>query len=261
MIPARVRRSFGVDSSGAALIGVIVAAWEISARIVDTPNFPGFSAVLVAWASEWRLYGSELATTLWRAAAGFGLALALMLPLGIFIGRVRSIGEFIEPAIDLLRPIPPLAIVPIAMLFAGIGSAAKVLVVFYSASFPILLNAIDATRSTHPALVRMGRSIGLSPMQLMLRIDLPAALPQIAAGIRVSIAVALLVSVSAEMLLSTDGIGNLVSRSQEEFRIAQGLGAVLLIAIVSLIVNVVVQRAERHVLGWHYQRAAIARQG
>lgn len=246
---------------GLLTVIAVLLAWELGARAVGSPNFPGFAAVVAAWTTDWRVFGLELLTTLWRAAAGFLAALATMLPLGIFIGRVPRIGGFLEPAIDLLRPIPPLAIVPIAMLFAGTGSAAKVLVVFYSASFPILINAIEATRATHPVLVLVGRSIGLSPAQIMWRIDLPAALPQISAGVRMAIAAALLVSVSAEMLLSSDGIGNLVSRSQEQFQIAQGLGAVLLIAIASLAINVAVRRLERRLLAWHEGRARMARQG
>ena len=185
------------------------------------------------------------------------LALALTLPLGIFIGRTPRIGRFIEPAIDLLRPLPPLAIVPVAMLFAGTGSAAKISVIFYSAAFPILINAIDATRSTHPLLLNVGRSIGLSRTEIMRLIDLPAALPQIMSGMRLGVMVALLVSVSSEMLLSTDGIGNYLMRAQEQFQIAGGLAGLLVIALVSLVINTVVFRIEHRVLAWHHARHAV----
>jgi ABC-type nitrate/sulfonate/bicarbonate transport system permease component len=155
-----------------------------------------------------------------------------------------------------LRPLPPLAVVPVAMLFAGTGSAAKILVVFYSASFPILLSTIAATRSTHPVLVQTARSLGLSRWEIMREVDLPAALPQIAAGIRIAVALAILISVSSEMLLSTDGIGNFIMRAQEQFLIAQGLAALLVIAAVALAVNTALYQVERRLLAWHHGRLA-----
>lgn len=140
------------------------------------------------------------------------------------------------------------------MLFAGTGSVAKISVIFYGASFPILLNAIDATRATHPLLVNVARSIGLSRIDIMRRIDLPAAAPQIMSGVRLSVAIALLISVSSEMLLSSEGIGNYLMRAQEQFNIAGGLAAILLIAVVSLTINLVLQRIDRRLLAWDRAR-------
>jgi ABC-type nitrate/sulfonate/bicarbonate transport system permease component len=246
-----------INWPGLVFLASLLTAWELSARVVASPNYPGFVAVAQALIGNLSVFGSQFAITLARAAAGFALALATMLPLGIFIGRTRRVGAYIEPLIDMLRPLPPLAIVPVAMLFAGTGSAAKILVVFYSAAFPILINAIDATRSTHPLLINVGRSLGLSRTEIMRTIDLPAALPQIMAGIRISVALALLISVSSEMLLSTDGIGNYIMRAQEQFQIAGGLAAIMLIAVVSLVINGLVLRVEQHLLAWHHQRAAL----
>lgn len=232
----------------------LLFAWELLAKAVDSPSFPGFLAVLHALAQNGPDMAWQMSITLGRGVAGFALALAVMLPLGIFVGRTPRIGRYIEPAIDLLRPLPPLAVVPVAMLFAGTGSAAKISVIFYSASFPILINAIDATRSTHPLLLDVGRSIGLSRAEIMRLIDLPAALPQVMSGVRLGLAVALLVSVSSEMLLSTDGMGNYLMRAQEQFQISGGLAGILTIALVSLAINAVVLRIERRLLAWHHVR-------
>ena len=241
---------------GAAFLLALLVLWELSARAVGSPNFPGVLAVLAALRDSWPSLCEEMGVTLARAAAGLLLALVTMLPLGIFIGRVRAVGDFIEPVFDLLRPLPPLAIVPVAMLFAGVGSAAKVMVVFYSVSFPILLSAVDAVRSAHPMLGNVARSLRMSRREIMFEVDLPAALPQIAVGIRIAVALALLVSVSAEMLLSTNGIGTIIVRSQEQFRIAQGLAALVVIAVTALAINGVVARVERRLLGWHLGRQA-----
>ncbi|MFO1221206.1 MAG: ABC transporter permease [Burkholderiaceae bacterium] len=243
---------------GAAFMLALLVVWELAARRAASPNFPGVLAVLDALRVSWAMLLQEMGITLLRAAAGLLLALVTMLPLGVFIGRVRAIGDFIEPLFDLLRPLPPLAVVPIAMLFAGVGSAAKVMVVFYGACFPIVLSTVDAVRSAHPMLTTVARSLRMSRREIMLEIDLPAAMPQIAVGVRIAVALSLLISVSAEMLMSTDGIGNVIMRSQEQFRIAAGMAALIVIAVTALIVNGAVARAERRLLRWHHGQQAAA---
>jgi ABC-type nitrate/sulfonate/bicarbonate transport system permease component len=241
---------------GSLLLAALAGAWEVSARLVDSGNFPSFSATTASFVSNFAAFASAIGITLARAGAGFVIAVALMLPLGIMIGRMPRLGQYVEPLLDMLRPLPPLAIVPVAMLFAGTGSAAKILVIIYSCAFPILISAIAATRSTHPVLIQTARSLGLSRWEIMREIDLPAALPQIVGGVRVAVALALLISVSSEMLLSTDGIGNFIMRAQEQFQVAQGLAALLVIAVVALAINTLVFRAEQRLLAWHYARIA-----
>lgn len=244
--------------AGLVLILLLLLGWELSARAIGSPSYPGVTAVLQALLNDSSTFAEQIGVTLARAAAGFALALITMLPMGVFIGRTPRVGDYLEPAIDLLRPLPPLAIVPVAMLFAGIGSAAKISVIFYTASFPLLINAIDATRATHPLLVNVARSIGLSRTEIMRFVALPAALPQIMSGIRQSIALSLLVSVSSEMLLSTDGLGNYLMRAQEQFQIANGLAAIVVIAVASLVINTVVLCIEQHLLAWHYARHGLS---
>src|SRR5574337_1128825 len=124
---------------GALLGAVLLLAWQLAAKSARSPSFPDIVAVLHAFVANGHTLAMQMAITLGRAAAGFALALGVMLPLGIFVGRTPRIGRYVEPVVELLRPLPPLAIVPVAMLFAGTGSAAKISVIFYSAAFPILL--------------------------------------------------------------------------------------------------------------------------
>jgi ABC-type nitrate/sulfonate/bicarbonate transport system permease component len=240
---------------GIVFLVLLAAAWEVSARLVNSQNYPGFIDVVAALVRHAGELAPALGITLVRASAGFALSLVTMLPLGICLGRMRSLASFV----DLVRPLPPLAIVPVVMLFAGTGSMAKILVVFYGAAFPILINAIDATRATHPLLINVGRSIGLSRSEIMWRIDLPAALPQIVSGIRISVALSLLISVSAEMLLSTNGIGNFIVTAQQQFEIAAGLATILVIAIAALCIETLFFRIERNLLAWHHERASAGR--
>jgi NitT/TauT family transport system permease protein len=164
-------------------------------------------------------------------------------------------GDLVEPVVELLRPLPPIAVILVSMIFLGIGDAAKIAVVAYGASFPILINAIDAVRSLHPMLSHVARSLRLTRAERMRLVDLPAALPRIAAGIRLSITVSLLLAIVSEMLLSTNGLGAFLVRSQESFRIDDVLAALLLIVLVALLVNLTTEAVERKLLAWHHASA------
>lgn len=246
-----------INLPGTLFLAALAGFWQLAAFLHPSPTFPSFAAVVRTLIGDHGTLLSELGHTLLRAAAGFGLALGTMLPLGIFLGRVRILGDIVEPVIELVRPLPPIAVIPVWMIFLGIGDAAKIAVVAYGASFPILINAIDAVRSLHPMLSHVARSLRLTRTERMRFVDLPAALPQIAAGIRLSITVSLLLAVVAEMLLSTDGLGAFLVRSQESFRIGDVLAALLLIALAALSVNLTTEAIQRRLLAWHHASAGV----
>jgi NitT/TauT family transport system permease protein len=249
----------GVNWPGIVFIGAIAVAWEIAAGATQSPNFPTFSTVVLTLVGNFDAIAIDLGYTLKRAALGFALALTIMMPLGIFLGRVKTAGEIAEPIIEFIRPLPPIAIVPVAMIFLGIDDSARIAVVAYGASFPILINSIEAVRGAHPMLGYVARSLRLTRVERMTLIDFPAALPQIMAGIRISIATAILLSVAAEMLLASNGIGTFIVRAQERFQIAKNLAALLAIVILSLCVNALLQLADRKLLAWHHGRTTTRR--
>ncbi|HVC54630.1 MAG TPA: ABC transporter permease [Stellaceae bacterium] len=246
-----------LNPPGLLFLAALAGLWQAATFLDPSPTFPGFAAVVGALVVDRGELFGELGYTLLRAGAGFALALATMLPLGILLGRVRALGDVVEPVIELVRPLPPIAIIPVSMIFLGIGDAAKIAVVAYGASFPILINAIDAVRSLDPMLSHVARSLRLTGAERMRLVDLPAALPRIVAGIRLSIAVSLLLAVVAEMLLSTDGLGAFLVRAQESFRIDDVLAALLLIVLVALLVNLATHLLERQVLAWHHARGVV----
>ena len=238
------------------LMAAVLLLWEFGARAADNPNAPPFSAVMSALIHNAGVIVPAILDTLRRALVALALAIVTMVPLGILIGRIGWLGDLLEPIIDLLRPLPPPAIAPLVMLFAGIGDAAKVTVIFYAAAFPILIHAIDGIRGTHPLLHTVSRSLRLSRSEALWSVDLPATLPVVMTGIRLAVAAALLVSVTAEMLLSTDGIGVYLLRSQETFRIADGLAGICVIAVVGWVVNAAFLRLDRRLLHWHHATTA-----
>jgi NitT/TauT family transport system permease protein len=239
---------------------VLLGLWQLAALLYATPLFPGPDRVAVAFAQNATKILSEIGITLARATAGFALALIAMVPLGIVLGRIRILGRLLEPAMDMIATIPPPAIVPLAMLFAGTGDWAKVLVIAYAAAIPLLMNTYEASKSIHPMLSRVAAAHRLTAFETMRLIDWPASLPMIATGARLAIATSLLVSVTSEMLLATNGIGVFLQRAQETFRIDQGVAAILAIAVTGLIINTLVAALERRWLVWHY-RGEDAQQG
>ncbi|MGA8757809.1 MAG: ABC transporter permease subunit [Stellaceae bacterium] len=174
---------------GLLFLAALAGLWQLASWLHHTPTFPSFTTVVATLIGDRDALLGELGHTLLRAAAGFGLALGTMLPLGVLLGRVRALGDIVEPIIELVRPLPPIAMIPLWMIFFGIGDAAKIAVVAYGASFPILINTIDAVRALHPMLSHLARSLRLSRAERMRFIDLPAALPRIVAGVRLSIAI------------------------------------------------------------------------
>jgi ABC-type nitrate/sulfonate/bicarbonate transport system permease component len=242
---------------GLLFLAALAGLWQLAAWLHHTPTFPSFTTVVTTLIRDREALRGELGHTLLRAAAGFGLALGTMLPLGVLLGRVRALGDIVEPIIELVRPLPPIAMIPLWMIFFGIGDAAKIAVVAYGASFPILINTIDAVRALHPMLSHVARSLRLSRAERMRFIDLPAALPRIVAGVRLSIAISLLLAVVAEMLLSTNGLGAYLVKSQESFRIDHVLAALLLIVLVALLVNLTTETIERRLLAWHHTSAGV----
>lgn len=245
-----------INGPGAAFLIALAILWEITAQLSPSPNFPAFSTVVATLVTNFDTIAMETLQTLKRAALGFVIALATMLPLGVFLGRVKAAGELVEPIIEFIRPLPPIAMIPVAMIFLGIGDPARIAVVAYGCAFPILINAMEAVRGAHPMLGNVARSLRLTRGEQMRLIDLPAAMPQIMAGIRISLATALLLSVVAEMLLAANGLGTYIVRAQERFQIAHNLAALLTIVILALLINALLERADRRLLAWHHARHA-----
>lgn len=232
---------------------VLVLLWALVAARIQSPLFPGPWKVVLAAEQHFFTILTELIATLRRVGLGLTFAIVTMVPLGIFLGRLRLLGQIFEPLIDMLATLPPPAIVPLVMLFAGTGDAAKVTMIAFAAAVPLLLNTFEASKLRNPMSNLVARSLHLSRWETMREVDLPAALPMILTGFRMAVAAALLVSVTSEILLATDGIGVFLQRQQENFQIAGSLAGILAISLTGLAVNALVLRLERAVLFWHYR--------
>lgn len=234
---------------------VVLWTWLSQQRLSSGVVLPSPQVVAIR---IWQLRAElalDLFHTLRRAFVGLLLAIVIMVPLGLLIGRVRVLARIVEPVIEILRPLPTPAIIPFVMLIAGINDAAKVGIVFFGVMFPILLSSVASVASLHPTTVNAARSIRLNGMERFLFVYLPNALPQIMAGIRASIPVALLVSVTAEMLLSTDGLGVFLRRKQESFLMADGLAGIVVLAVCALLISRFNAWSERKLLFWYQEQS------
>jgi NitT/TauT family transport system permease protein len=240
-------------SWGALSIVVVLGVWQLVAWHFGSVLFPGPLETARAFAANFSTISDEVGNTLRRAFTAFGISVLIMVPLGIACGRLRWLGMIVDPILEFLTTIPPPAVIPIVMILAGIGDAAKIVVISYAMVPSILITTIETVRQAPPMLTRVGRSLRFSRLELMALIDLPAAMPGIVTGFRLAITGSLLVTITSEMLLSTNGIGAFVQRSQESFQVPVGLAGIVAIAIMGLAFNIALRQIEQRLLFWHYR--------
>lgn len=242
--------------SGLGFLLVLLAMWELAARaeLVNPLIIPPLSRVLAVF---WDLFLSgempmQIAVSMKRAAVGYGLAGAVFIPLGIVMGLSRPIHRALEVIVEMLRPIPPPVVIPVALLFFGLEDEMKIFVIFFSCAWPILLNTIDGARSVDPVLLNTARTFRLPRLKTIRQIVLPAASPQIMTGLRVSLPITLILVVISEMVGSTDGIGYFILDSQRRFRVPQMYAGMVALAVLGYALNQLFNLLHRQLLAWHW---------
>jgi ABC-type nitrate/sulfonate/bicarbonate transport system permease component len=188
-----------------------------------------------------------------RAVMGYLLAAVVFIPLGILMGLSQRIYRALEVIVEMLRPVPPPVVIPVALLFFGLEDGMKIFVIFFSCAWPILLNTMDGVRNIDWVLLNTARTFRLSRAQTIWRIILPAASPQIMTGLRVSLPVMLILVVISEMVGSTDGIGYFILDAQRRFRVAQMYAGMLALAILGYTLNQLFNLLQRRLLSWHWR--------
>jgi NitT/TauT family transport system permease protein len=227
--------------NGIVALLALLAAWELVARAgwVNPLLFPALSKIL---ASFFNLIASgeipgQVARSMERAAAGYLLAAAVCIPLGIVMGLSDGVHRALEIVVETLRPIPPPVVIPVAMLFLGIGDGMKIFVIFFSCAWPILLNTIDGVRGIDRLLVDTARTFGLKRGQTIVQVVLPAAAPQITTGLRISLSITLILVVISEMVGSSDGIGYFILNAQRRLKIDQMYAGMIALALLGYFLN------------------------
>lgn len=230
-----------------AVVLVALLAWQAAVRISGTPVFPSPLEVargMTELVSHGLLLRYVIAS-LFRVSVGFMLALAVGIPLGLAMGWFARVFLAFNPLIQLLRPISPIAWIPIAILWFGIHDAGPIFLIFLASLFPITTATTAAVRTIPGVYIRAARNFGLSGPALFRRVILPAALPQIVTGVRLALGIAWLVVVAAEMFGITSGLGYLIIDARNAGRrydlVVAGM---VLIGIIGLVLDVLVRRLE-----------------
>jgi ABC-type nitrate/sulfonate/bicarbonate transport system permease component len=255
-LPARPGWSWNTRLIGIVFIAALLVLWEVAAANAIFPpmSFPRISAIIATW---WQLVVSgelpgEVLPSLWRMFAGYFIGVAIGVGLGLLMGYVRFFYNLFEPITEVLRPIPSPAYLPIMILFLGIDDEMKIFMVAFATLFPVLLNTYSGVRSVDPIQLQTARTFGVSGRKLLTQIVLPAASPYIFTGMRVSLAVALIVMVISEMVAASNGIGYFILSAQRGFKIRDMFAGVLTLAILGYVLNRLFLLIENRVLAWHY---------
>jgi ABC-type nitrate/sulfonate/bicarbonate transport system permease component len=194
---------------------------------------------------------APLAQTLWLLLVGYVAACILGVLIGLLVGRSERAFCLLEPLIEAIRPLPKPALIPIFFLFLGPGSTMKITMVALAAFFPVLINTLQGVRGVDRVLLDTAKTLGLSSFSLVRKVILPAALPLILSGMRVSLGLGLVLVVVAEMLEADSGVGFQVLDLQRAFRVKEMYSWIFVLAVVGLSLNSAFEWGEKRLTPWH----------
>jgi sulfonate transport system permease protein len=247
---------------GRRFVGVLVFAaalgfWELWARSRPSFLFPPASTVVER---AWHVWPTSaflvtVAASVERLAAGYAIGAGLGIGVGVALGAFPRWGRAFEPLVELLRAIPPIAIVPVAIVILGLGDGMRIAVIAFGVCLPVLVNAAEGARAVSPEARDTAAMLQLGPGELLYRLYLPAALPAIVAGLRVAISIGLVMLVISEFVGSPDGLGHYILFQQSQFNIPEMYGGVLFLGVLGYVLNRLFLVAEHRVLAWHYGAA------
>jgi ABC-type nitrate/sulfonate/bicarbonate transport system permease component len=223
---------------------------------VQSANWPPFSAVLAALYHG--VFGGELlgviASSMWRMLRGYLLGTAAGITAGVAIALWRPVRLTLTPAIELLRPVPVTAIVPPLIFVLGIDDRLKVVCVAFATFFPVVTNTIGGVTTVDEIYLKVARTFGIPRAQTIRQVIVPAALPYIFAGMRTSLAFALVVTVISEMLAGSQGIGHYLVTMQYALRAPEMYSSIILLTLVAYVLNRLFVLWENRAIGWARSR-------
>jgi NitT/TauT family transport system permease protein len=256
--PPGWRRASGWLSSAfekSIAIIVFLALWEIVPRlgIVDSAFLPAFSQVVttgVAFALKGQLW-PHVEVSILRALGGFALGVVTGVPAGIVLGWYPAVERYLNPLLQLLRQTNPVSLLPVFLLFFGLGYFTKIAIIYWVVVWPILLGAMSGVRYVDPALIKYGRSLALSDWQLFSRIVVPSSIPSIVTGMRLAVTYSFLMLVVSEMVGANSGLGYLIVNSQYLMSIDLLYVGVIILALLGIIANYLLVWLERSLTSWN----------
>jgi ABC-type nitrate/sulfonate/bicarbonate transport system permease component len=246
----------------AVAVVCVLALWELLTRagVLNPDHIPTMTDTVAELASLlgdgdfWAAVGS----TLQGWALGLGIAAVLAIPLGILIGSSPTAYRSVRFVVEFLRPIPSVALVPLAVLIYGVGLESKVFLAAFASFWPLFVQTLYGVHDVDPVATDTARSFGLGRLERLWRVKLPSAVPYIATGLRISSAVALILAVTAEIVIGSAGLGREINVARQGGAIELMYALIITTGLLGWVLNAITTRAERRVLHWHPSQRPVA---
>jgi taurine transport system permease protein len=244
---------------GIATLSVLLAAWTVLTTLTGIVGSGRFPAPEQAWQSFRQLAntGYADATLLQHAlhslklvAMGFAVAVSVGVPLGLLMGWNRKAEALINPVFSMIRPIPPLAWIPLAILWLGLGDAAKIMVIFFAAFVPSVINTYTGVRNIDPPLIEAAQMLGTGRRKFLFEVLVPASLPMIFTGLRLSLQASWTTLVAAELVGALAGLGRVLNSAQQDIYPAMILVAMIAVGLLGWATTRLLGWAERRAMPW-----------
>jgi ABC-type nitrate/sulfonate/bicarbonate transport system permease component len=238
---------------GLAVFAGALVVWEVWARAEGSFLVPAISDVLVR---AWEVWPSadfrhQVAESMRRLAAGFAIGAGLGIAIGLVMGSSLAVRRTLDPLVELLRATPPIALVPALIVVLGFGDSMRIAVIALGVCFPVLVNTLEGVRGVPPEMHDTASMLHLGRIARVFRINLPAALPSIAAGLRIAISIGLVLVVISEFAGQGGGLGHYILDAQGRFDVSALYAAILFLGLLGYALNGSFLLLERRVLAWH----------
>ena len=230
----------------------LLAIWQVAALTLQTDSFP---TALEAVRAVPSILGDKeslinILASLRRMAIAFSVAVAVSIPLGLMMGRNRYVASFFNPLLMITYPVPKAALMPIIMLWLGVGDVAKMLVIFLGVSLPVIYHSFQGARAVEEKMLWSGAAMGLSAAQRMIRIVLPAALPEILTGCRTGLVLALITMVTSEMIARQSGAGNILFNSLDMGQYDTVYAMIIIIGAMGIGIDAAFEKLRARLVRW-----------
>src|ERR1700681_470083 len=230
----------------------LLAIWQVAALILNTDSFP---TTLEAVSAIPSILGDKeslinILASLRRMAIGFSIAVAVSVALGLMMGRSRAVASFFNPLLMVTYPVPKAALMPIIMLWLGVGDVSKTLVIFLGVSLPVIYHSFQGAKAVEEKMLWSGSAMGLSATQRIIRIVLPVALPEILTGCRTGLVLALITMVTSEMIARQSGAGNILFNSLDMGQYDTVYAMIIIIGAMGIGLDAAFERLRGRLVRW-----------
>ncbi|WP_441237461.1 ABC transporter permease [Bradyrhizobium sp. 930_D9_N1_4] len=234
-----------------ACVGLLTV-WQVASLALKNDSFP--TAIEAIRAIPDILGDKEslinILASLRRMAIGFGIAVLVSIPLGLLMGRSRAVAAFFNPLLMVIYPVPKAALMPIIMLWLGVGDVTKTLVIFLGVSLPVIYHSFEGAKAVEEKMLWSGAAMGLSPLQRLVRIVLPAALPEILTGCRTGLVLALITMITSEMIARQSGAGNILFNALDMGQYDTVFAMIIIVGAMGICLDAIFERVRAWLVRW-----------